>query len=1408
MVNNPLDMTGHCKDHCQDLCDDNNMCTVTHKVSNNQCSCLTEPGQINCDDGDPSTEDRCEPTIGCEHLVTMCHVPQDNPLNFHGISINKAAKQNHMVNNPLDMTGHCKDHCQDLCDDNNMCTVTHKVSNNQCSCLTEPGQINCDDGDPSTEDRCEPTIGCVHLEELHFSVWTWEVSHTLILEGVRESQVVWDVAFASRKTVIEAECLGSKSDNLTDLAKEAPTSAAAKSELDNFLGSCFPGSVLLHATVPRSTQTICFDTQENCRPVICYLGGDQDKVDLDGISKLSYAPGNNELLFGLSKNCKIDEPYYWKEYVDVVIGSNARFKWSNDDLYRMDFDGDGLTNIIEYYGLRIGDMYVDIAHGGHPHVSVPDWPYQFPSSATDPYSVDTDGDLLTDTYELLYGMDARKPNDIFADTDGEGLTDFQEQISRTNPFRNDTDGDSVNDFKEVQDATNPIDDSDFLLEVVPQGNLRRRLQPSQTIPITLIVGDHSGSHSERYVIRVGSVEHAATQFGVVSSGTYNFRAGSYPVSVHHIDSKLSSPDYDYTAQITWPKTQEFEHFEVSIDDPEILLGRVDYSSSIDRTLGKRATLRIKRGHQDCHYETCVECNTNTTCQWNRGTCEVYDSILLPRDTADDCACKKCEIWAKEEQMRGLQWIDDLPQCPCRVRKDTMSSTAVSINELSFGGGVTRSSTSIEPDSKTDVVWDNDLNCNPNTDCSAYHPGAYGCLRAPAFRGPHGQQCCYASGGEYIPAGTKAAGTPDYQQGVWNNVYDHYKADVEPFQWCCDECEVNSMCDLYIGADTSSPGVRADIRGCEALSLRCGDGYCDSENDETILNCPEDCDLLGSKCGDGYCDHNETSTNCLKDCPIPSSPPPKLPSNPEKLDDDFLELASRCATLSNLVYYKYPSIEEVRDNYWQYPPYATDDNVADAALISREYEKNRCIIALRGTNIESWEDKIQVLNPWIRWVKDGNGNGCNVREGWAQAFLGVDSSGELIEGHYGKQLHRRIEECISDNLKLVFTGHSQGGALALIGHLVYNTENPLSITFAAPPTFVSDILGDTDNPCPVIKDDQTYRFINTEHDEIALNYDVVPFVGEAIEQILTLATASIQSLVLNTIFGFDLSAQGLTIGEIRRQIGRHKGPVAILPSEADNNIKVYQNQATVGEPPLWMFDIVDIGLNDGGFSAHKMTTYLKKINALGAVETDGFKHGMQCNYDVECASTSCKSPESKSCLKLLHDGTYDCDDHEDCVSGRCNKKLIGYEICEQKLNVGDSCLQDADCKSSYCHLFNCAAKLDNTESCLNNQHCKSGRCDNFFCKPTITESHTDCDDDEDCWTGRCKKFLNPYYKDYCAYKIFDGSDEKCERDAECADGSFCNDKNKCQKKLGLGKTCDDHIDCQTGRCAFPARKVCY
>jgi hypothetical protein len=73
---------------------------------------------------------------------------------------------------------------------------------------------------------------------------------------------------------------------------------------------------------------------------------------------------------------------------------------------------------------------------------------------TNPYDQDTDGDGLSDWYEIMQ----LKSSPFLIDSDGDGLTDFEEVVKyRTRPDTLDTDRDGLNDADEVQTFfTNPL----------------------------------------------------------------------------------------------------------------------------------------------------------------------------------------------------------------------------------------------------------------------------------------------------------------------------------------------------------------------------------------------------------------------------------------------------------------------------------------------------------------------------------------------------------------------------------------------------------------------------------------------------------------------------------------------------------------------------------------------------------------------------------------------------------------------------------------------------------------------------------------------------------------------------------------------------------------------------------------
>ncbi|MDD2598162.1 MAG: hypothetical protein PHO37_02895 [Kiritimatiellae bacterium] len=85
---------------------------------------------------------------------------------------------------------------------------------------------------------------------------------------------------------------------------------------------------------------------------------------------------------------------------------------------------------------------------------------------TDPWRIDSDGDLLSD-YEEVNGNPATDPLD--PDSDDDGLTDYDEQVLGTNPLKADTDGDGLTDYEEANgipatDLRQPDTDGDGLTD--------------------------------------------------------------------------------------------------------------------------------------------------------------------------------------------------------------------------------------------------------------------------------------------------------------------------------------------------------------------------------------------------------------------------------------------------------------------------------------------------------------------------------------------------------------------------------------------------------------------------------------------------------------------------------------------------------------------------------------------------------------------------------------------------------------------------------------------------------------------------------------------------------------------------------------------------------------------------------
>ena len=72
----------------------------------------------------------------------VCHIPPENPANFHTIIISDKALSAHLAHG--DLSGACDQNAATLCDDGNACTIDEFVAGTTTCAPHEP--VSCDDG--------------------------------------------------------------------------------------------------------------------------------------------------------------------------------------------------------------------------------------------------------------------------------------------------------------------------------------------------------------------------------------------------------------------------------------------------------------------------------------------------------------------------------------------------------------------------------------------------------------------------------------------------------------------------------------------------------------------------------------------------------------------------------------------------------------------------------------------------------------------------------------------------------------------------------------------------------------------------------------------------------------------------------------------------------------------------------------------------------------------------------------------------------------------------------------------------------------------------------------------------------------------------------------------------------------
>ncbi len=146
-------------------CDDGDVCTLGDRCADGSCR---GGDAIECEDGNPCTDDACDPASGCVYTNNedSCDDGQACSENDHcsnGVCVGDSELD-------CDDQNPCtEDHCDDalecvysynlaLCDDSNACTAGDACDKGVCA----GASIDCGDGNVCTTDSCDPASGCVN----------------------------------------------------------------------------------------------------------------------------------------------------------------------------------------------------------------------------------------------------------------------------------------------------------------------------------------------------------------------------------------------------------------------------------------------------------------------------------------------------------------------------------------------------------------------------------------------------------------------------------------------------------------------------------------------------------------------------------------------------------------------------------------------------------------------------------------------------------------------------------------------------------------------------------------------------------------------------------------------------------------------------------------------------------------------------------------------------------------------------------------------------------------------------------------------------------------------------------------------------------------------------------------------
>lgn len=201
-----------------------------------------------------------------------------------------------------------------------------------------------------------------------------------------------------------------------------------------------------------------------------------------------------------------------------------------------------------------------------------------------------------------------------------------------------------------------------------------------------------------------------------------------------------------------------------------------------------------------------------------------------------------------------------------------------------------------------------------------------------------------------------------------------------------------------------------------------------------------------------------------------------------LSSRILQLSDQAAKFSHLVYRNNLQPSDVDEMFGFFPAPSDGKWKKDQAFVAKK--DNVCYGAFQGTMPPEWApysklEKMELIRDWGDNANAWNGQkcGCYVRRGFLDMYNNP---------HYITDFRKKVKECVhscsGSKCELVLTGHSQGGALAVIAAIDLHIHNPYVFTFGAPAAI--------HRPCKYINEDRIYQYKNTVSYNGRLHYDLV------------------------------------------------------------------------------------------------------------------------------------------------------------------------------------------------------------------------------------------------------------------------------------------------------------------------------